>query len=133
MRVLGRGVYTFSPCIPFTKDDDPAQHRLAACIFEGNCNFGCINCLFPTNQGALYDPAIHVLRNSERLKLCTSKGEQFNDNEITSVASRAVFDEFKSQSVHPIINAFSEAPMGVGNSIYNIPHDLLHTWLSDII
>lgn len=139
--VLGSGLHTFYPCVCFFCGDDPCQHRISG-LQESNTRYGCVYCLYPTFHGVVYDPNVHLPRDSESLKALCSIAEEISKAEITNSVrlpltseQKNAIDTLKNQNVHPHVNPFHYCPLGgYDNNIYKAnPPDLLHLFCAGLM
>jgi hypothetical protein len=70
-------------------------------------------------------------KNTFELNLLETKNTK--DKFKLTTEDKAILDELADQSIEPMVNAFHSVPMGVDNSIYNIPPDLFHVFCAGLI
>jgi len=110
MHVLGHGVLALYPCICFFCGDDPCQHRVSG-LQESNTRYGCVYCMFPTQEGVRYNPVDHKPRNVVEIQeLCDAaeriSQELSNGKKTISKEEKKVLGILKKQNVHPHMNLF---------------------------
>ena len=109
---------------------------------SGNSNRSCLRCLHCQKEDGLYDCNHVQLRDVEATKLlCIEGSAALRKKESGCPLLQAEINTLKAldhQSVHPVLNATFNVPMGFtdehnSNHLYNTPPDLLHTFMCGLM
>jgi Plavaka transposase len=139
LKVLGvpDKVLLFYPYLVAHVGDEPGQKRLCG-MKEGNAIKFCIHCEYQSSYG-MYSRVRDTARDSTDLIEKCKRGfiiryNKFNDseNKRISAADNIIINYLDEFGIHPFIHPFHYTPMGVNNSLYKTPYDLLHVFCCGI-
>jgi len=96
--------------------------------------------MYPTLEGARYDPVIHLPRNAEELKRDCEMAEGISSKLVIGRRQplqpweKDLLKKLQAQNVHAHRNPFHYAPMGANNDIYQAnPPDTLHLFCAGLL